>query len=102
MAGLACEAGACNYNGCRTCRTSGGVEATASLWCARQRKGGIYTFYDDKQHPSGGNLGAALPNRVADFVIEKPRGLYSPAFAVCARLSSRDHPYEGPFPMWMG
>src|ERR1700676_4416231 len=35
----------------------------------------IYTFYDDKQHPIWRNLGSRFANRVADFVLEKPRGL---------------------------
>ena len=59
----------------------------------------IYTFYDDKQHPIWRNLGSRFANRVADFVLEKPRGLYLSSFRCMSAFVVREITrYEGPFP----
>lgn len=59
----------------------------------------IYTYYEEKQHPAWRNLGSRFTDRVADFVLEKPKGLYLSSFrcmnAFVVREISR---YEGPFP----
>ena len=59
----------------------------------------IYTFYDDKHHPIWRNLGSRFANRVADFVLEKPRGLYLSSFRCMSAFVVREITrYEGPFP----
>jgi glycosyltransferase involved in cell wall biosynthesis len=59
----------------------------------------IYTFYDEKQHPIWRNLGSRFANRVADFVLEKPRGLYLSSFRCISAFVVREITrYEGPFP----
>ena len=59
----------------------------------------IYTFYDEKQHPVWRNLGSRFANRVADFVLEKPRGLYLSSFRCISAFVVREITrYEGPFP----
>ena len=59
----------------------------------------IYTYYDDKQHPIWRNLGSRFANRVADFVLEKPRGLYLSSFRCMSAFVVREITrYEGPFP----
>ena len=59
----------------------------------------IYAFYDDKQHPIWRNLGSRFANRVADFVLEKPRGLYLSSFRCMTAFVVREITrYEGPFP----
>ena len=59
----------------------------------------IYTFYDDKRHPIWRNLGSRFANRVADFVLEKPRGLYLSSFRCMSAFVVREITrYEGPFP----
>jgi undecaprenyl-phosphate 4-deoxy-4-formamido-L-arabinose transferase len=59
----------------------------------------IYTYYEEKHHPAWRNLGSRFTDRVADFVLEKPKGLYLSSFrcmnAFVVREISR---YEGPFP----
>jgi len=63
------------------------------------RKEVIYTFYDEKQHPILRNLGSRFANRVADFVLEKPRGLYLSSFRCMSAFVVREITrYEGPFP----
>ena len=59
----------------------------------------VYTFYEDKQHPIWRNLGSRFANRVADFVLEKPRGLYLSSFRCMSAFVVREITrYEGPFP----
>src|SRR5690242_11123362 len=57
-------------------------EEVERLLAFAQRSGKevVYTFYDDKRHPLWRNLGSRFANRVADFVLEKPRGLYLSSF----------------------
>jgi glycosyltransferase involved in cell wall biosynthesis len=65
----------------------------------RSGKQVIYTYYDDKHHPAWRNLGSRLTNRVADFVLEKPAGLYLSSFRCMSAFVVREiSRYEGPFP----
>jgi undecaprenyl-phosphate 4-deoxy-4-formamido-L-arabinose transferase len=59
----------------------------------------IYTFYARKQHPSWRNLGSRFTNRVADWVLDKPKGLYLSSFrCMNSFLAKTVTEYEGPFP----
>jgi undecaprenyl-phosphate 4-deoxy-4-formamido-L-arabinose transferase len=59
----------------------------------------IYTYYDEKQHSAWRNLGSRFTDRVADFVLEKPRGLYLSSFRCMSAFVVREiRRYEGPFP----
>jgi undecaprenyl-phosphate 4-deoxy-4-formamido-L-arabinose transferase len=59
----------------------------------------VYTCYDEKQHPIWRNLGSRFANRVASFVLEKPKGLYLSSFrCVSAFVVHEITRYEGPFP----
>jgi glycosyltransferase involved in cell wall biosynthesis len=59
----------------------------------------IYTYYEDKQHSIWRNLGSSFTNRVADFVLDKPRGLYLSSFRCISAFVVREITrYEGPFP----
>ena len=40
----------------------------------------VYSFYGDKQHESWRNFGSWLTNRVADVLLDKPKGLYLSSF----------------------
>jgi len=59
----------------------------------------IYTYYDDKQHAAWRNLGSRFTNCIADFVLEKPRGLYLSSFRCMSAFVVREITrYQGPFP----
>jgi len=59
----------------------------------------IYTYYDDKRHAAWRNLGSRFTNRVADFVLDKPRGLYLSSFRCMSAFVVREIiRYQGPFP----
>jgi glycosyltransferase involved in cell wall biosynthesis len=59
----------------------------------------IYTYYDEKQHSVWRNFGSRFTNRVADFVLEKPRGLYLSSFRCMSAFVVREiSQYRGPFP----
>jgi glycosyltransferase involved in cell wall biosynthesis len=76
-------------------------EEVARLLAFAQHSGKevIYTCYDDKQHSAWRNLGSRFTNRVADFVLEKPRGLYLSSFRCMSAFVVREITrYEGPFP----
>ena len=65
----------------------------------RSGKQVIYTYYDDKRHSIWRNLGSRFANSVADFVLEKPRGLYLSSFRCMSAFIAREIScYEGPFP----
>ena len=59
----------------------------------------VYTYYAKKQHSAWRNLGSRFANRVADIVLDKPKGLYLSSFrcvnAFTAKCVVR---YDGPFP----
>ena len=59
----------------------------------------IYTYYDEKQHAIWRNLASSVANRVADFVLDKPRGLYLSSFrCMSAFVANKITRYDGPFP----
>src|SRR6516164_8931350 len=59
----------------------------------------IYTYYDDKRHAAWRNLASRFTDRVADFVLEKPSGLYLSSFRCMSAFVVREiSRYEGPFP----
>jgi len=59
----------------------------------------IYTYYDEKQHPAWRNLGSRFTDRVANFALEKPKGLYLSSFrCMSAFVVCEISRYEGPFP----
>jgi glycosyltransferase involved in cell wall biosynthesis len=59
----------------------------------------IYTFYAKKQHAAWRNLGSRFANWVADFVLDKPKGLYLSSFrCISAFVARQVTRYDGPFP----
>lgn len=59
----------------------------------------IYTHYAKKQHAAWRNLGSRFANRIADIVLDKPKGLYLSSFrCISAFLAHEVTRYEGPFP----
>ncbi|MFQ3622221.1 MAG: glycosyltransferase family 2 protein [Acetobacteraceae bacterium] len=59
----------------------------------------VYTFYAEKRHEWWRNLGSRFANRVADVLIDKPRGLYLSSFRCMNRVVVDGVTrYEGPFP----
>jgi undecaprenyl-phosphate 4-deoxy-4-formamido-L-arabinose transferase len=59
----------------------------------------VYTRYAQKFHASWRNLGSRFSNRVADFVLEKPKGLYLSSFRCMTAFTARAiADYAGPFP----
>ena len=59
----------------------------------------VYTYYEEKKHSAWRNLGSRFTNRVADFVLEKPRGLYLSSFRCMSAFTVREVTrYQGPFP----
>ena len=59
----------------------------------------VYTRYAVKQHAGWRNVGSRFANRVADALLDKPRGLYLSSFrcmsAMVVRAVAR---YRGPYP----
>ncbi|HVA14405.1 MAG TPA: glycosyltransferase family 2 protein [Stellaceae bacterium] len=59
----------------------------------------IYTHYATKQHAAWRNLGSRFANWVADYVLDKPKGLYLSSFRCISAFAARQVTrYEGPFP----
>jgi undecaprenyl-phosphate 4-deoxy-4-formamido-L-arabinose transferase len=76
-------------------------EEVQRLLAFAQRSGKevVYTYYDDKRHAMWRNLASRFTNRVADFVLDKPRGLYLSSFrCMTAFVAQEIARYEGPFP----
>jgi glycosyltransferase involved in cell wall biosynthesis len=58
----------------------------------------VYTFYAEKRHESWRNWGSRFTNRVADELLDKPRGLYLSSFrCMNAFLVEQIIRYDGPF-----
>ncbi len=59
----------------------------------------VYTRYAEKKHAAWRNLGSRFANKVADWLLDKPPGLYLSSFrcmsAAVVRLVTR---YRGPYP----
>lgn len=59
----------------------------------------VYTYYAEKQHEGWRNLGSRFTNWCADWVIDKPKGLYLSSFrCVSAFLAQKIVEHYGPFP----
>jgi glycosyltransferase involved in cell wall biosynthesis len=76
-------------------------EEVERLLAFAQRSGKevVYTYYEEKRHAAWRNFGSRFTNRVADFVLEKPRGLYLSSFRCISAFVVREITrYNGPFP----
>lgn len=59
----------------------------------------VYTRYAVKQHAAWRNLGSRFANKVADWLLDKPRGLYLSSFRCMSDLVVRSVTrYRGPYP----
>ncbi len=62
-------------------------------------KEAVYTYYAQKKHAFWRNLGSRFTNRVADWLLDKPKGLYLSSFRCLSAFVVREITrYEGPFP----
>ena len=60
----------------------------------------VYTYYEEKRHAAWRNLGSRFTNWCADYLIDKPKGLYLSSFR-CLSAFVREQitaSYEGPYP----
>ena len=58
----------------------------------------VYSYYGDKRHESWRNFGSWLTNRVADVLLDKPKGLYLSSFrCMSAFVVQEICKYDGPF-----
>jgi glycosyltransferase involved in cell wall biosynthesis len=59
----------------------------------------VYTRYGIKQHAGWRNLGSRFANKVADVLLDKPKGLYLSSFRCMSALVVREvTQYTGPYP----
>lgn len=59
----------------------------------------VYTKYREKEHAAWRNLGSRFTNRMADYLVDKPRGLYLSSFRCMSAFAVEQVTrYEGPFP----
>jgi glycosyltransferase involved in cell wall biosynthesis len=59
----------------------------------------VYTRYATKQHAPWRNLGSQFANKVADWLLDKPRGLYLSSFrCMAASVVANVTLYRGPYP----
>jgi glycosyltransferase involved in cell wall biosynthesis len=59
----------------------------------------VYADYASKEHALWRNLGSRFTNRVADWLLDKPKGLYLSSFrCLSAFIAEQVTRYEGPFP----
>jgi undecaprenyl-phosphate 4-deoxy-4-formamido-L-arabinose transferase len=59
----------------------------------------VYTYYAAKRHAAWRNLGSRFTNRVADLLLDKPKGLYLSSFrCMSAFVVEQVTRYDGPFP----
>lgn len=59
----------------------------------------VYTRYAVKEHEGWRNLGSRFANKVADWLIDKPKGLYLSSFRCMSALVVREvTKYHGPYP----
>ena len=58
----------------------------------------VYTWYQSKEHAAWRNWGSHFTNRVADLLLDKPKGLYLSSFRCMSRFLVRQIlSYDGPF-----
>ena len=59
----------------------------------------VYTRYAKKEHEGWRNLGSRFANKVADWLLDKPRGLYLSSFrCMSALVVAEVTKYRGPYP----
>ena len=59
----------------------------------------VYTRYAEKKHDGWRNLGSRFANRVADTLLDKPKGLYHSSFRCMSALVVKEITrYAGPYP----
>jgi undecaprenyl-phosphate 4-deoxy-4-formamido-L-arabinose transferase len=59
----------------------------------------VYTRYAEKKHEGWRNLGSRFANRVADALLDKPKGLYLSSFrCMNALVAAEVAKYRGPYP----
>ncbi|RVT96663.1 glycosyltransferase [Rhodovarius crocodyli] len=59
----------------------------------------VYTRYEKKEHEGWRNLGSQFANKVADWLLDKPKGLYLSSFRCMSALVVREvTKYRGPYP----
>jgi undecaprenyl-phosphate 4-deoxy-4-formamido-L-arabinose transferase len=59
----------------------------------------VYTRYANKHHATWRNLGSAFVNQTADFLLDKPKGLYLSTFRCMSAFVARNVvEYSGPYP----
>lgn len=59
----------------------------------------VYTRYAKKEHEGWRNVGSKFANKVADSLLDKPRGLYLSSFRCMSALVAREvTKYSGPYP----
>jgi glycosyltransferase involved in cell wall biosynthesis len=59
----------------------------------------VYTRYAIKQHSGWRNLGSRFANKVADILLDKPKGMYLSSFRCMGQLVVREvTQYTGPYP----
>jgi undecaprenyl-phosphate 4-deoxy-4-formamido-L-arabinose transferase len=59
----------------------------------------VYTRYAEKKHAVWRNLGSRFANKVADWLLDKPRGLYLSSFrCMSAQVVRNVTHYRGPYP----
>jgi undecaprenyl-phosphate 4-deoxy-4-formamido-L-arabinose transferase len=59
----------------------------------------VYGHYERKQHPLWRNLGSWFTNRVTDWAIDKPPGLYLSSFRCVSAFAAREVArHSGPYP----
>jgi undecaprenyl-phosphate 4-deoxy-4-formamido-L-arabinose transferase len=59
----------------------------------------VYTRYAEKAHAGWRNLGSRFANKVADWLLDKPRGLYLSSFrCMSALMVEAVTRYRGPYP----
>jgi undecaprenyl-phosphate 4-deoxy-4-formamido-L-arabinose transferase len=76
-------------------------EEVQRLLAFAQRSGKevIYTYYDNKRHTLWRNLASRFTNRVADLILDKPRGFYLSSFRCMSAFVVREiSRYDGPYP----
>lgn len=59
----------------------------------------VYTRYAKKEHEGWRNLGSKFANKVADSLLDKPKGLYLSSFRCMSAMVAREVvKYTGPYP----